>query len=507
MPKTIESSINPPLQGIGPVEKDGRLLIDEKFLDRGAPGVDDTVSPGSHYSQSIIEAIHDPLLVLDSNLNVVTASRSFYKKFHVTGAETENQSLFELGDKQWDILRLRELLETLLLKNAHFEDFEVTHVFPGLGEKIMLLNASRIIQKPKREKLVLLVIKDVTERSMRQRKADGKNKENIRIYQQDKLELEQAVKDRTKQLELKNIELETANKKLVFQNREKEKRAAELGIANTELAFQNEEKEKRAIELSIANTELAFQNDEKEKRTIELNIANQALTSFTYISSHDLQEPLRKIQIFATCILKEEENLSETGKNYFKKMMNTANRMQHLIDDLLTYSRTKSGDRIFEDTDINKMLDEIKKDLEETLREKKVTVEAGELRMVKVIPFQFRQLLHNLFSNALKFSKPGVPPHIIIKSKIELGTSLSNKGLQASKKYCHIAFTDNGIGFDPQYKDLIFEVFQRLHSAEQYTGTGIGLAICKRIVENHNGIITATGKPDEGVTFDIYIPA
>ncbi|MBA2612355.1 MAG: PAS domain-containing protein [Bacteroidetes bacterium] len=480
------------------------------------------------YSQTIIATIHEPMLVLDGNLKVKSANKSFYKKFHVTQEETEGAYLFDLGNKQWNIPKLHDLLNNMILKNTHFANFEVTQTFPDLGEKVMLLNASRIIQKTHREKLILLAIKDITERAIRQRKADWKNEEDIRIHLEDKLGLENSVRERTKQLELKNTELENANHTLAFQNNEKEKRAAELSIANieltfqgnekekraaelivanTELAFQNNEKENRAAELIIANTELAFQNNEKEKRAAELSIANQDLTSFTYISSHDLQEPLRKIQNFATCILNEEEkNLSDTGKGYFQRMMATANRMQNLIEDLLTYSRTKKTDHVFELMDLNLLVKEVEKDLEDVINKKKCVIKC-DLDTVKVIPFQFRQLLNNLIGNSLKFSRKDVTPIITIKSVIAKGNKLNNKYLLPKKTYCHITLNDNGIGFDPQYKDRIFEVFQRLHSAQDYRGTGIGLAICKRIVENHNGMITATGELEKGAKFDIYISA
>jgi two-component system CheB/CheR fusion protein len=125
---------------------------------------------------------------------------------------------------------------------------------------------------------------------------------------------------------------------------------------------------------------------------------------------------------------------------------------------------------------------------------------------MNLIPFQFRQLMHNLLRNALKFSSPKRPPRILIKSRIVKGNELNNAKLVDAKSYCHISVSDNGIGFEPEYKDRIFEVFQKLHSREEYEGTGIGLAIVKKIVENHNGIVTATSQLDQGTTFDIYIP-
>jgi signal transduction histidine kinase len=152
-------------------------------------------------------------------------------------------------------------------------------------------------------------------------------------------------------------------------------------------------------------------------------------------------------------------------------------------------------------------LSDVKKDFEEVIQHKNAVIEATRPCKVDVIPFQFRQLLHNLVSNSLKFFRPDVPTHVIIKSKVVFGRTLHHHFLLPDKKYCHIIYTDNGIGFDPQYKDRIFEAFQRLNSVVEFPGTGIGLAICKRIIENHNGFITANGKLNEGVRFDIYIPS
>lgn len=307
--------------------------------------------------------------------------------------------------------------------------------------------------------------------------------------------------------ETRAAELIIANQELAFQNTEKEKRAVELSIANLELTFNNDEKEKRAAELIIANRELAFQNVEKEKRAVELSIANQDLTSFTYISSHDLQEPLRKIQNFVSCILREDEqNLSESGKDYFKRLTRTALRMQELIEDLLAYSRSKLGEHVFVETDLNALIKEVIGDFDDVVHNRQATIEIQPFtEAVNIIPFQFRQLYQNLINNAFKFSRTDINPIISIENEIRLGSEMGFSKLLPDRKYCHITLKDNGIGFDPQYKERIFEVFQRLHSYEEYHGTGIGLAICKRIVENHNGFITAIGKPDEGAQFDVYI--
>lgn len=266
---------------------------------------------------------------------------------------------------------------------------------------------------------------------------------------------------------------------------------------HTEQAFTQELERKvaeRTKELASSNVELAKMNKE--------------LQSFAYISSHDLQEPLRKIQTFSSQLMEREYvNLTENGRDKFLRIQNAANRMQTLIDDLLTYSRTNTQDRKFEETDLKKIVTEVKEDLKEELQHKQATIEVGDMCKATIIPFQFRQLLFNLINNSLKFSHPDRLPVIKIKSEIALGAVFNNTKLDNDTKYCHISIGDNGIGFEQQYSERIFELFQRLHGKNEYNGTGIGLSIVKRIVDNHNGIITATGQPDKGAAFDIYIPA
>ncbi|WP_299780326.1 PAS domain S-box protein [uncultured Formosa sp.] len=248
-------------------------------------------------------------------------------------------------------------------------------------------------------------------------------------------------------------------------------------------------------------------NSKLENSVEELQRMNEELQSFAYISSHDLQEPLRKIQIFSSRILElEKDNLSETGTEYFNRMQNSAHRMQVLIKDLLTYSRTNTSTRAFEKTDLNTVLDEVKIDLKELIKDNQVTLEIGNLCSVYIIPFQFIQLMNNLISNSIKFAQEGVPPVIKIDSIIDKGSAFKLEQLVADGEYCHIKVSDNGIGFAQQYSEQIFDVFERLHTRTTYEGTGIGLAIVKKIVENHDGFIFAKGEENKGVTFNIYIP-
>ena len=243
------------------------------------------------------------------------------------------------------------------------------------------------------------------------------------------------------------------------------------------------------------------------KNIIELEKMNKELQSFAYISSHDLQEPLRKIQIFSAQILETEAaNLSDSGKDRFRRMQNSANRMQTLIEDLLTYSRTGTAEKSFEKCDLNKIIDDVKEEMQDELFQKKAIIKLTGECHVYVIPFQFRQLLYNLISNSIKFAKANQQPLIEINCVKEKGSFINNDKLVADAYYWHINFSDNGIGFEDQYNERIFEVFQRLHGKKEYHGTGIGLAIVKKIVENHGGIVTAKGEVDKGATFNIYLP-
>lgn len=249
-------------------------------------------------------------------------------------------------------------------------------------------------------------------------------------------------------------------------------------------------------------------NEKLETSIQDLKKMNAELQSFAYVSSHDLQEPLRKIQTFADRIQeKESANLSDTGRDFLNRMQDAARRMQTLIEDLLMYSRTNTTERIFKKTDLFDLIEEVKTNLRETLLEKQGVIHIGEMPVLHIIPFQFSQLMHNLIGNALKFSKRDVPPVIDIRSEIVRGDTIQIPGfIPLKKEYCHLTVADNGIGFSPEYKERIFEVFQRLHGRSEYKGTGIGLAIVKKIVQNHFGFIEATGEEGAGARFDLYIP-
>jgi signal transduction histidine kinase len=239
----------------------------------------------------------------------------------------------------------------------------------------------------------------------------------------------------------------------------------------------------------------------------ELQRSNKELVSFSYMASHDLQAPLRQIRTFTSRLVEiEADNISEPGKDYLNRIESAASRMQNLIDDLLNWSKTDKSEKTFQPCDLNEMLEEVKSTLKVFIEEQQATIEAINLPVAKVIPFQFKQMLENLLINSIKYSKPDVAPHITISSEQVRGSDIELKDVQPNTNYYKFSISDNGIGFDPQHAERIFELFQRLHDKHEYPGTGLGLAICKKVIENHKGFITASASPGSGATFTIYLP-
>ena len=272
---------------------------------------------------------------------------------------------------------------------------------------------------------------------------------------------------------------------------------------------QVEESEKRFRELSASlEVKIRERTDELQNSNEELKQTNIQLDQFAHIASHDLQEPLRKIVTFSMRLHdKHNEELSTEVKSYLNKIEDASSRMSTLINDLLNYSRLLPHEKIFEQTDLNGILKNILKDFELLIHEKKVQVKFDELPTLEAIPLQMNQLFYNLISNALKFSKEDVPPAITITSR-----SLSEKEIEKYPAfnpfiaYYEIIVKDNGIGFEQQYADKIFTMFQRLHHKQTFIGTGIGLALAKKILENHHGKIFAIAKENEGASFHIILP-
>lgn len=248
-------------------------------------------------------------------------------------------------------------------------------------------------------------------------------------------------------------------------------------------------------------------NHSLELANAELTRTNEELESFNYIASHDLQEPLRKIQIYSNRILDNGfGDLSPSLKEYVGKISNASRRMQKLIEDFLSFSQRLNTSQELEAVDLEKLVIEITGELSTRIDEKHATIETSNLPTLWAVRFQIKQLMTNLLSNALKYSHSDVPPHILITGAIVKGSDIPSENAPKEALYSKISVADNGIGFDPRYSNKIFELFQRLHNKNVYSGTGIGLALCKKIVQHMNGVIKADSEPGQGSVFTFYLP-
>jgi PAS domain S-box-containing protein len=355
----------------------------------------------SEFAESIINTVREPLIVLDQDLRVVKVSRSFYEFFKVEPEDTVGQLIYDLGNKQWDIPKLRELLETILPEKATFDNYEVEHDFAAIGRRIMLLNARQIQRVLGKERVILLAIEDITERKRAE----------------DKL---------------------------------------------------------RGVQT-------------------ELERSNTDLEQFASIASHDLQEPLRMVASYTQLLAERYEGqLDEKAKKYIAYAVEGAIRMQRLVNDLLTYSRVSTRGNPLETTDSHSILGQAISNLAAMIEESKAIVTNEELPMVRADASQLVQVFQNLLANAIKFQGENFP-HVHV--------SVRDEGREWV-----FSVRDNGIGIERQYADRIFVIFQRLHTRQEYPGTGIGLAVCKRIVERHGGKIWFESEPGKGSTFFFTVP-
>jgi PAS domain S-box-containing protein len=256
-----------------------------------------------------------------------------------------------------------------------------------------------------------------------------------------------------------------------------------------------------------AQQEMQKLNDVLRQRNQDLKSLNDELSTFAFIASHDLREPLRKIQVFSQALIEiENKNLTDRGKEYFNRMIAAVDRMNNLIDSILAFSRTSASNKQNESLNLNEILNTVLHEFQDEIAEKGVLLECGQLPVFKGSALQFTQLLQNLISNALKFRRNDVVPQIKIASNFLYGHEINDPYAIRDKQYLKLEIADNGIGFDQKYAGKIFQMFQRLHTQSEFPGTGMGLAICKKIVENHDGFMVAKSTPGEGAAFTCYFP-
>ena len=385
------------------------------------------------YSESIVATIHEPLLILDRNMQVRTANRSFYEKFNVLEEETEGRPLYSLGSGEWDIPALRNALGVLLSREERITDIEITFPVKGIGERILLLNASRIYRKDNAEQLILLAMEDVSETRIRE-------KEQKRFSRELTTQVEQ--------------------------------RTASLKEANAALKYSNEN-----------------------------------LEQFATIASHDLQEPLRKIRTFVT-ILNQRHGNEVTGEaaDMLQKIAQQAQRMADLIYDVLNFSKVLDAS-FFETTDLNAILRNVIRDFDLQIEHTEAVLRFDPLPIIMAVPLQMKQLFGNLLSNALKFTRAAIPPVIDISFRpLQPAELKAYPQLDQHLSYGEIVFADQGIGIDPVFSERVFLIFQRLNPSERFEGTGVGLALCKRIVSNHKGEIFIGAGQGVGARVHIILP-
>lgn len=497
------------------------------------------------YAESIVETLRQPLLILDKELRVRTANRSFYQTFQVSPEETEGIHLFNIGNSQWDIAELRSLLAETFTQNTRDKDYEVNLEFPIIGRKVMLLSARPLYGEGARTPLILLAIEDITERKRAEQELRNSEERlqflthatNDAVYDKNletnevwwsasffamfgycKAEIEPTIESWTNKIHPDDVEkvlleggevIKTGGRAWSGEYRFRRRDGSYAIVHDRGYILHTEEGKAVRFLGSLMDITERKQIEEKLKIfTAKLERSNRELQDFASVASHDLQEPLRKIQAFGDRLkTKYHDSIGVDGRDYVERMQSAAGRMQTLINDLLTFSRVETKAQPFVTVDLTIVAQEVLSDMEIQIERASAVIEVEELAIIEADPLQIRQLMQNLIGNSLKYRQKGktavikIRGHFIKNRHYPTGAEPS----QDSELY-QIEVEDNGIGFDEKYLDRIFTVFQRLHGRQEFKGTGVGLAVCRKLVERHGGQITARSKPGYGATFMVTLP-
>lgn len=503
------------------------------------------------YAEAIFATIREGVLVLNTDFRVKMANAAFYRTFHTEAYHTEGRLLFEIGDGQWNKPEIKELINNILLYGRHSDGYEMQYMVQGVGARIMLVNGRKVVQKANKQELMLLAFEDITDkrraeilkaereewfRNMANNAPvmiwtagpDGlRNFFNVTWLTYTGRSPEQEMADGwINDVSPSDRELFMSAYHRAFENRKPFEIDYRLRRHDGEYrwvkavarpTFSPDEQFTGFVGIctEIHDAKLAHAELERvvSRRTYDLQQANKELKKsntelqqFAYVASHDLQEPLRKIMIFSDRLTSGAEHW-ETSRNYIDKIADSAQRMSQLIHDLLDFSRATRTNERMERTDLAVVLQTVLVDFDLLIKEKNALVVIGDLPVIEAIPLQMEQLFHNLISNALKFSKDRTPPVIKVSSrKMEKEEIIGLGGLDRNLDYVELVVEDNGIGFSNEFAEQIFVLFQRLNGRHEYPGTGIGLALCRKIVDNHGGRMHANSLESIHTQFHVVLP-
>jgi two-component system CheB/CheR fusion protein len=513
----------------------------------------DQLAESYEYAEAVFDTIRESTLILDHNLRVKNANNAFYKTFQQNAEETEGRLIYEMGNRQWDIPALRKLLDSPLLDEASLNTLEICHSFQEIGEKVLILNVRKIIQKMHHQELILIAIEDITEhkkaehiiaereawfrnvadsspamiwisdthkkftffnktwtnytgRSIEQERGDGwiqnvhpdDREKCIDVYAHhfnEKLPFEQEYRLRAENGDYNWV---VCHGKPTFDHT-----GTFTGYIGSVVNIHSQKVFSEELEAHVKQRTKALKDANSN-----LERSNEELAQFAYVASHDLQEPLRKIITFSDRIQQRyKEQLPEEGAVYLDKVTASAARMRKLIEDLLNFSKVTKQREAMQRVELDPIVKEVLSNLELQIQKQNIKVTVSGLPTIHAAPVQMMQLFLNLIGNAIKFASQVRKPEISITGRLLTPTEVSLfPSLKPSVTYYEIVVSDNGIGFNQEFAEQIFIIFQRLNDKKNYPGTGIGLALCKRIVSYHNGLIYAESKENMGASFYIILP-
>jgi len=497
--------------------------------------IERTVQEAREYAESIVDTVRESLIVLNADLNVVSANRSFYQTFKTKPEETKGQLIYDINNHQWNIPKLRELLEEILPRNTSFDNFEVEHDFPHIGKRTMILNARRIHGAENKTEMILLAIEDITERKraealsaseVRYRRLFESAKDGIMILDAETgiiIDMNPFLIEMlgySKEQFLGKAIWEMGFFKDIASNKDKfmELQQQEY-IRYEDLSLKNADDGQRVevefvsnvyavdhqtvIQCNIRDITERKQMEHKlheayqkiKTRQKELEMINKHLDSFAYSISHDLRAPLRAISGFAQVLIDTQGGkVNEEMRHYLDRISDGAKKMGQLIDDLLDFSRATRSEIKYEKINVENIVNDLVKAYRDVELDRDIEFIVHPLGEVEADKEMLKVVFSNLLQNAVKFTTYRE------KARIEIGSE---------QKEDHIQFyvKDNGIGFDMRYKDKLFKAFQRLQTDQRFTGTGIGLTIVERIVSKHGGNIWAKGEVDKGAEFCFTLPS